>query len=105
MSAGWDAAVERGALGVYRHFKGAHPLTDERWIEDGEWVRDEHRKLARAALTAAVGPGGRILEAADVAALGRMMARTLPTVATTADALLMADLDRLRAVLGQEGAM
>ena len=69
MSGGWDAAVERAALGTYCHFKGAHPLTEKRWTEDGEWVRDEHRKLARAALTAAVGPGGLILEVEDVATL------------------------------------
>lgn len=60
MSAGWDAAVERAAKADWD--PGA-------WADLHGYQREAHRHDARAALTAAVGPGGLLLSAEDVADL------------------------------------
>ena len=122
MSAGWDAAVTRAARAFYDAFptvrstrrRGPEPQS---FFDLPDHAQRTWKSHARAALTAAVGPGGLILETEDVAILRNIVNQLDDPVGATGVVgdlepqglydfwAKRADLDRLRALLdSREGA-
>jgi len=108
VSAGWDAAVERLMGLVDDHAEAVERLTEQEhsYHSDDDALRrlakatDSAYVVLRDALTAAVGPGGLILEAEDVADLRTILADVEASLPSGRN-----DLDRLQALLGErEGA-
>jgi len=108
VSAGWDAAVTRAARAFYDAFptvrstrrRGPEP---QPYFDLPEHAQRTWQSHARAALTAAVGPGGLILEARDVSALWKVLDH--PVVRSRQCTNIHDEADRLRSLLdSREGA-